>query len=70
MKYYITRTVGGIPLYFDGEIFQQHQSAAARYDFDEAQQEIADKDLQYAELSPIDAGWMQVNDAARKMIGL
>jgi hypothetical protein len=62
---YITRTPApGITLYFDGEQFQQHQSAAARYELDEALQEIERNNLQYADITPIDEGWRQVNDEA------
>ena len=65
---YITRTVGNVTLYFDGEQFQQHQSAAARYELDEALQEIERNNLQYADITPIDEGWRQVNDEAFKII--
>jgi hypothetical protein len=51
---YITRTIGNITLYYDGEKFQEHQSKAAKYDSDEeAQQDIDSNDLQYAEIAPI-----------------
>lgn len=67
---YITQTVGGITLYFDGEQFTEHQSAAARYEIGEDLQEIERHDLKFADITPIDAGWMRVNDAARKMLGI
>ena len=58
---YITRTLDGITLYFDGEKFQTEQSKAANYEYDEAMQEIERLDLQYAEITAVvynGTGWM------------
>lgn len=52
MKYYITRTVGNVTLYFDGEQFQQSKTTAQIYLEDEARQIIEAENLQYAELTP------------------
>ncbi len=66
---YITHSTGeGITLYFDGEKFQQHPANAKRYEMEEAFQAIADFELIHADITPIDEGWRQVNDAAFNMI--
>ena len=65
---YITRTINGITLYFDGEKFTEHAGQAKRYEIDEAMQEIADKEIQFADITPISDEWMRVNDFAFKLI--
>jgi hypothetical protein len=67
---YITRTVGNVTLYFDGEQFQQHKSAAKRYTWHEGMFLIITKKLTFAILTPIDEGWRQVNDEAFNMLRL
>lgn len=50
---YITRTLNGIPLYYDGEKFQTEQSKGQHYETEEARQVIKANDLQFAEITPI-----------------
>lgn len=68
MNYIVRHPGEGITLYYDGEEFQQHRSKAARYETEEAQQEIESSDLKFAEIEPVDENWRQVNDFAFDML--